>query len=207
MNSLHLTRLSLLVCGLVSILLIVSDVAAHPFHSTFAEAEWNAKTQRVEVAYQIRSYDLEQALRAFHEQPVDLEKTPGLPKLLEAYFARTFYIETLDTDEEKQPVRSTVHWVGHEFNEKAAWVYFELDPAGALEGKRLVNRVLIDILDEQSNVVELGMGHRVLTLQFDNRHSARAIEKSQAKMRFGRSGRRQALIDKSRPKLEKENHK
>jgi hypothetical protein len=171
---------------------------AHPFHSTFAEVEWNEESQRVEVAYQIRSYDLEQALRAFHQQPIDLEKTDGLPKLLEEYFAATFYLnweegKASDTEGESTQRKSTIHWVGHEHTEKAAWVYFELDANGALDGKRLVNRVLIDILDEQSNVVELGMGHRVLTLQFDNRHSVRTIEKSSAKMRFGKSKRPRAI--------------
>ena len=198
--SLHLFLRASRLAGLILLVTHLSNSVgqAHPFHSTFAEAEWNERTQRVEVAYRLRSYDLEQALRAFHDQPIDLEKTTDLPKLMKEYFAQTFYIESnavnsndgSDVVEEKR-TRSTIHWVGHEYDEKAAWVYFELEPNGPLDNKRLVNRVLIDIMDEQSNVVELGMGHRVLTLQFDNRHSVRPIEKSLAKMRFTRSNRRQ----------------
>jgi hypothetical protein len=174
----------------------------HPAHSTYAEAEWNSESRRIEVAYQLRSYDLEQALQDFCGRPVDLEKTEQLDKLLAEYFSKYFYVEwessvaatgersvknfsTPAGPSSEQPLNhSVIHWIGNEFNAKITWVYFELEIDGTPDGKRLVNRVLLDILDRQTNVVELGIGHRQLTLQFDDQNSRRLIEEASGKRRL-----------------------
>ncbi|HIF31466.1 MAG TPA: hypothetical protein EYQ75_07320 [Planctomycetaceae bacterium] len=167
---------------------------AHPAHSTYAEAEWNRESQRIEVAYQLRSYDLEQALGAFYGRPFDLEKTDELDKALTGYFSKHFFLEWESSDKDskeqgavpaQQPMnRSVIHWIGSEFNAKVAWVYFELEIDGTPDGKKMVNLVLLDLLEQQTNVVELGIGHRHLTLQFDEENPERLVQEATGKRRL-----------------------
>lgn len=194
------TRFSLLLAALIP-----GVAAAHPAHTSFAEVEWNERTERVEVAYQVGAYHLEQALRTHHGSAVDLDKTADLESLLKQYFAEHFYLAAKPTsagsgaadaadaaagERDNFEAASTMHWVGQEHDERTAWVYFELSIEGELDGMQLVNRVLLDTLEQQSNLVELGMGPRMLTLQFDATRPVQTIRKSKAGLRFQRAGRR-----------------
>jgi hypothetical protein len=80
--------------------------------------------------------------------------------------------------------RSVIHWIGSEFNAKVAWVYFELEIDGTPDGKKMVNLVLLDLLEQQTNVVELGIGHRHLTLQFDEENPERLVQEATGKRRL-----------------------
>jgi hypothetical protein len=173
--------------------LVTANLTAHPNHSAHCEMEWNEDSGRIEVAFQLQSYDLERALHRFHGKAVDLEKSTDLEHLLKDYFAENVYVEETTnstTTANRKSQRSELHWVGFEFNPKTAWAYFELETDGSPDGKVLTNSVLLGVIDQQTNVVELGMGHRVMTLQFDEQHTERRIDQSAGKLRFEKSSRR-----------------
>ena len=70
------------------------------------------------------------------------------------------------------------------FDRGATWVYFELEVDQTLDRLELVNRILLDVMEEQSNLVQLGMGRRLLTLQFDEKSPRLRIEEAKARRRL-----------------------
>ena len=59
------------------------ESAAHPFHVSFAEVDWNSETGRLEVALKIDPDDLEQAVRRHFGKRVDIDKKESTDSIAE----------------------------------------------------------------------------------------------------------------------------
>ena len=94
--------------------------AAHPFHGCTGEAEWNPRTEHLEVALRVDAPGLERALRRHRQAAVDLDRTEMLETLLADYVRDTFQIEQADGR------IAQLIWVGQEINLQDAWLYFEI---------------------------------------------------------------------------------
>ena len=148
-------------------------MAAHPFHISVAELEWNPESRRIEVSLKVQSLDTDQALSKLARQRVNIEKVAEPEKLLEKFLSSHFYLvpaDQVDVSQPRQPqfaedaVRSKVHYIGHELEITWLWVYFELEleeptiqrMAAAPETNwLLVNSVLLDITEGQINTVSI----------------------------------------------------
>jgi len=148
----------LLAC--VGVMISIDDVAAHPRHLSIAEADWNAETQRLEIALQVNPVDLEQALRRIANRPIDLDRTAGIDRLMEDYLGRTFFAKERDGGNAK------LIWVGHEINLKDAWLYFEVPlksgPVNATFGAGL----FFELLPDQANTINFKVGKLRKSLTF-----------------------------------------
>ena len=174
----------------VALLVITTSADAHPFHASTTEIEWNAETQRFEVAMRLRIADLEDAISARIKSRFRLESDSKRDKHLQAYLQETCSI----TFEQHRACR--LHWMGCELELHDVWVYFEAEsvaPTGADanvkdlasqkieswdglfrdtstaslgQGVRIRNTVLLEIQPEQVNLVSLRMGRRRVTTSF-----------------------------------------
>lgn len=152
-------------CGLaVALLLAATAGRAHPIHASFAEADFNRDTGRLEVALRVFADDLEAALSARAGRPVSLERTPAaeLDLLLRAYLASHFTVRAGDAPNPAQ------RWVGRELRdrENEVWLYFDLPLAAGPAGARLAHRLLTDQFADQVNSVRVRDGRREVTLVF-----------------------------------------
>ena len=142
------------------LLLLGGYAVAHPRHATIAEAEWNAKSGRLEISLQINPVDLEQALRRSYDRPVDLDRTAGIDRLLQDYLARSFVVT------ESGGKQAKLIWVGHEVDLKDAWLYFEVPlekgPGNATFGVGL----LFELLPDQANTINFRVGKLRKSLTF-----------------------------------------
>ncbi len=164
----------LLLLALLALGLVPSAWAAHPWHSTFAEVELNAKTGKLEVALRVAPIQLEEALRRFHRQHVVLEKTEGIDRLIAEYLVKTFQVKTA------QGKPAAIEWVGKEIDIKAVWLYFEMPLPGGLVGAELSQQTFFELAEDQANVIELRQGVAKAALRF---------ERGKAKMKIGASAR------------------
>ncbi len=137
-----------------------STALAHPRHVSVAEAEWNAKTSRLEVALLVNPIDLEQALRGAAHRPVDLDKSTGIDRLLQDYLSRTFVVREADGTQPK------LIWVGHEFDLKDAWLYFEVPLEAGPDNVTYGAGLFFELLPDQVNTINFRVGNAKQSLSF-----------------------------------------
>lgn len=131
---------------------------AHPFHSSVAEVEWNAETERFEVSLKVNPHDLELALRQRAGKRLILEKlTDNQPvyKYIDSMFQ-------FHRGKEKLKFRP----VGFEVDAKAAWIYFELTPPDDLGNLKISSSLLLDA-PHQVNLISWKQGKKSFTLSLN----------------------------------------
>ena len=150
----------------------VSVAWAHPSHLSLAEAEWNAQTGSLEVALKVLPLDLERALKRQFGRDVDLDKTPqkALDGMITRYLQQGFWL----TDAEGR--KRTWRWVGKEVSVKEAWLYFEADLPGGLQGVQIGSRFFMELQNDQVNWVNLRQGKRRLTLKLHARTPQKKVD-------------------------------
>lgn len=144
---------------------------AHPFHVTFAEAEFNAKTKSLEVALRVNPNDLEHALRRMTGKRVVLETTPKIGEIIQKYVSKTFKVR--DTGQKHVEYK----WVGHEVGIKHAWLYFEFPLPGGLEGSELENQFFFELQTNQVNTINVIDGEKTTTLHLHRNNPRGKIPK------------------------------
>lgn len=137
---------------------------AHPGHSSYAEADYNAATGRLEIALRVSAEDLEAALTRRAQRPIARERTPAaeFDRLAQAYLAESFTVKAGDGT--PAPHR----WIGRELKGSTdeLWLYFEADLPGGVTGARLRHAVLLEVNPGQLNSVRVRAGPREVILVF-----------------------------------------
>jgi hypothetical protein len=149
--------------------------AAHPFHVSVAEAEWNAETKRLEVAMRVAPEDLESALTNRAETKVKLEESEDVDQQITDYLNAHFTLRTpkAEDDEEAKPLE--LHWLGKEISTKSAWLYFEIEAPDGVAGLELTNSMFVQEEETQINTVVVREGKQKTTLRFDNEKTAEVV--------------------------------
>jgi hypothetical protein len=135
--------------------------ATHPYHVSYAEVEWNAKTGNFEVALCVWPADLEKAIAAQENKVVDLDSVKELDSLLEKYVAKRFKVTSASQNAAQKTVPQPIRWIGHEKNLKKAWLYFEVSGDKTTNDWTIENRVFFEMNEEQANHVQLKLGNKV----------------------------------------------
>ncbi len=129
----------------------LSGGAAHKFHVSVSQVEYNASSQTIEVVMRIYSDDLENALSRHAKRPVKLdparEKEAG--DVVMSYLRGQFELKT----KAGRPVKFA--WVGLEAQVDMFWLYFQGRAPGGFAGAQLKNRVLCELFDDQVNIVNV----------------------------------------------------
>lgn len=135
----------------------------HPFHISFAEAQWNETGNRLNVALRLDPRDLDAALSASTGRRIVLEKESEAraAELLTEYLRDAIFITGSAAEAratEKQAIAARhkrFHWVGFEHELRYVWVYFELERPPGAESLWLTNRVMIEAEPTQINTLQL----------------------------------------------------
>ena len=147
-----------------------SHALAHPQHVSIAEAQWNAKTGKLEVAVKVHPNDLERSLRRRFSRRVILETTANVDRLIEKYLATGFVVKQQDG----RP--ATLKWVGKEISVKAGWLYFEVPLKRGPLGTTFTNRLFFELLDDQVNTINVKVGPRRKSLNFTHERPTKKLE-------------------------------
>jgi hypothetical protein len=159
--------------GLIG-LFAVPLLPAHPIHTSIAEADYNAKTQQLEVALRVFVDDFEAALSSHTKRRISLEKTPPaeFDAIARAYLAEKFTVRS------RAGVLVAPKWVGREIKpgENELWFYFELPLPDGVEGVRLHHRALAEQFSNQINSVRVrDADGRKATLVFLPSHREKTV--------------------------------
>lgn len=144
-----------------------SLLAAHPFHTSVAELDWNAQSGRWEVSVRIHAGDLELALAKHCGQACDID-SPRATQQIKQYIESRFQLLThtlverltVDVDGSSLTTQpkvdaSEMEWVGQEVEGGWMWLYFELSPPKLDQPLALVSQLLTEINEDQINIVSI----------------------------------------------------
>lgn len=173
---------SLAILGGLLLIGQASDVFAHAFHITVAEAEVNHKTGQIEIAMRVHPGDLEVALGRMTNRRIRLEKEPKIDALITDYLQRSIQLKAAPSQTKSSNTKQTkaqtdrkptsakksqspkIKWVGKDVSVKWAWLYFEIPAVKELNGATFTNRVFHEILANQENTIILKDGKRKQTI-------------------------------------------
>lgn len=158
-------------------LLVATCLHAHSVHTSTAEAEYNAKTKKLEVSLTVFVSDLEVALVRQSEREMRIDKTPAaeFDAQTQAYLAKTFVV----TDAAGKVAKMA--WVGREMDaaseksgDPAVVLFFEVEvPEGV--GASLRCAVFGELFEDQVTLVEMRGGGKKSMLRFTRQRASQKL--------------------------------
>lgn len=142
--------------------------AAHKFHTSFAEASYNAETKSLEVSLRTFPDDVAEAVRrrgarggGGRAPSAAKERQKAFEDEVAAYVGETFQLKTAAGGAVK------ISWVGMDAGADSVWLHFEAALPAGLEGVGLRNTFLADLHDDQVNLVTVRAGAHRASLRFE----------------------------------------
>ena len=152
-------------------LVATTTAAAHPFHVTLSETNYNPKNDTLEIALRVNPFDLERALSRKAKRRIDIDRSADLDKRLEAYVNEHFRV----TSENKAPFE--INWIGKEISLKTAWLYFEVGLDG-VEKVDVTNSLFFELEHDQVNTMNFRNGDERYSLSFTTSRATRTLDLS-----------------------------
>lgn len=151
---------------------IEGGAAAHAFHTSLTEIQYNAKEKSLEISIRMFTDDLETALtKANNGQKIMVGgKNDNSDAVLNKYVQQHFAI--LTPQKQKKPM--TV--LGKELEGDATWVYVEMPNAQDFKGNILYNNIMQELFDDQTNLVNFLQPNGKKTYLFNAKTKIAEIE-------------------------------
>ena len=157
----YILSFALVVCA-ATLPAVVPAAAAHKFHTSFTEADYNAAERSLQITLRTFPDDLENILSRRNGKPVRLDQKKTTEPLLVAYLQETFQLKNAGGETVK------LSWVGMDAGVDSAWLYFEARLPQGCAGVQLRNRFMFDLYDDQINLVNVKQDSRKHALTFKN---------------------------------------
>jgi hypothetical protein len=158
----YVLSLALLICAM-TLLRTVPAATAHKFHTSFAEADYNAKEASLQITLRTFPDDLETILTKRNgKKSVRLDRKQEAEPLLVAYLQETFQLKNARGEIVK------LSWVGMDAGVDSAWLYFEAEMPEGCAGASLRNEFLFDLYDDQINLVNFKHADKKHAFTFKN---------------------------------------
>jgi len=136
--------------------------AAHKFHTSFTEADYNAAERSLQITLRTFPDDLENVLGRRRGKAVRLDEKKDAEPLLLAYLQETFQLKNAKGEIVK------LSWVGLDAGVDSAWLYFEARLPEGTAGVQLRHQFMFDLYDDQINLVNVKQDERKHALTFKN---------------------------------------
>ncbi|HZG50647.1 MAG TPA: DUF6702 family protein [Pyrinomonadaceae bacterium] len=146
----------------LSVARVAPVAAAHKFHTSFTEADYNAAERSLQITLRTFPDDLEKVLGRRSGAAVRLDRKQEAEPLLIAYLQETFQLKNAGGEIVK------LSWVGMDAGVDSAWLYFEARLPEGVAGATLRNQFMFDLYDDQINLVNVKEGGRKHGLTFKN---------------------------------------
>ncbi len=131
----------------MAFLLVLFSCLVHPYHRSLAEVQWNAESQRYEVALRVDPRDLDAALSDLHRRPVVLDQMDeaAAEAMLKAYVSKHLHLLRPAATSDQPDQLAKTHWVGFESDDrgKFVWLYFEWAPPPGESPLWIENRLFV----------------------------------------------------------------
>jgi hypothetical protein len=140
---------------------IVFILALHPIHVSVTEILYDEKEKELEMTVRVFSDDLETTLRkSLNDSELDLLNPKGktVDQMMEEYFKTHFNIR-LDNQVQDH------HYLGHEVDGEAFVFYIQVSKVKKWKSIFVLNDILIDQFEDQSNLVHVTVVEEVKSLR------------------------------------------
>jgi hypothetical protein len=144
-------------------------VSAHKFHTSFAEADYDAETRSLQITLRTFPDDLESAVRRRGGKRVSPDDKRAFGAQVFAYLQETFRLKTAKGE------AAQLSWVGMDAGVDSAWLYFEAPMPEGVEGAQLSQQFLCDLYDDQINLVNVKSAGKKVELRFERGGEFKAI--------------------------------
>jgi hypothetical protein len=144
---------------LLLFLSLVASAAAHKFHFSFTQIEYNAQEKTAAITLRVFADDLENALSQRSGKAVKLDHKDAAA-LAAAYVRDTVELKGRDGRIKK------LMWIGMETKVDVALLYVEAKLPEGMTGLQLRQRVFFELFDDQVNQVSLKAADRKASLEF-----------------------------------------
>jgi hypothetical protein len=141
---------------------VVLSFLFHPIHVSVTEIEFDEKDKALEIMMRVFMDDMELTLRNDLRQPeldlADPKNGQTIDQMAEKYLKDHFKI-TLDS-------KVQVHrYLGHEQEGDAFIFYIEIPKVKKFKTIRILNNIITEVHDDQSNLVHVTVGEKVKSLR------------------------------------------
>ena len=160
-------------CAALASLSLAPRASAHKFHTSFAEARYNAESGSLEVSLRTFPDDVAEVVRrraGTRPKSAEKDRKKEFEERVAAYVGETFLLKTAGGEAVK------LTWVGMDAGADSVWLYFEARLPGGVEGAQLRNTFLADLFDDQVNLVTVRAGERKAALRFERGGEFQRIE-------------------------------
>lgn len=128
-------------------------VPPHPIHLTVMEAEYNAKTQSLEISIRVFTDDLDLALqRAYNIRTLFVgteRENPATPDYLRRYLGQHLMLNVPGQPFLKQ------NYLGKDNEAEAVWLHIEVPNVPPFTALQIKNTLLLDLYDDHNNLVNV----------------------------------------------------
>lgn len=136
-------------------------LAFHPIHVSVTEILYDEKEKELEMTVRVFADDLEETLKKnFNDPELDIVSPKGktVDQMMEAYF-RTHFSVRLDNKFQEH------RYLGHEADGEALVFYIQVSKVKKWKTIFILNDILMDQFDDQSNLVHVTVVEQVKSLR------------------------------------------
>lgn len=135
----------------------------HPLHLSVVDIHHNPENRSLEITQRLFADDLEDALRQFTADKVDVLNPPNpehLKKIIGDYVLQNFNLYLNDK-------AAKLNYLGYEREEEAIWVYFEVTKVPDFRSIEVTNTVFFEMFDDQTNLINVKKGGKIRSMKLD----------------------------------------
>jgi hypothetical protein len=128
----------------------------HPFYVSLTDIKINSKQSVIEWSQRVFIDDLEAVLNKNQNAKISLSKdieSPKVENLIKEYFQKHTNISI-------NGVNVPLRWLGYELEEDVVWIYLETQFSGKIDEMKVRNRILVDDLPTQQNIINIYKGKK-----------------------------------------------
>ncbi len=144
----------------LAVLLLPHASAAHKYHLSLTQIEYNPTEKSVEIVLRTFPDDLQNILSRRAGRQIQLDAAKDAAALTFAYVRDTVELRAKNG----KPIKLV--WVGMEPRADAVWLYVEGKMPGGLAGATLRNRFMFDLFEDQTNTVSAKFNGKISELTF-----------------------------------------
>ena len=144
---------------LISIMCVVQMSHAHRFYASFTQVDLRDKTKTIEITHRLFTHDVEDLLRlklGNASSLTDEEIEPILKAFVEGSFALF----------DSQGKRLPLIWIGMEYKTDNVYLYQEAPLPAEPSEITLINRLFMDLFEDQKNTVNVEWNDQIHTRIF-----------------------------------------
>lgn len=123
----------------------------HDFHTSLTEINYNPSSRSLEITIRVFTDDLENALTKHSGKKISINSTTKAEHdpLIEQYIHKHFALLSPGKENKKGS------YIGRETEGDATWLYYEILNCQAIRGYTLVNDIMQELFDDQTNLVNI----------------------------------------------------